>query len=110
MLSYYAERLVGRDLVAMIASNASPWVAPEGGAEGRYGTNPICFGFPSVDDPVIWDIGTSAIIYAQVVEALRLGKSLPAGQTLDVAGEPTTDPQAALSGAFMPGTGIRAAG
>src|SRR5690606_27097905 len=37
MLSYYAERIVEQDLVAMIASNASPWVAPEGGAEGRYG-------------------------------------------------------------------------
>jgi delta1-piperideine-2-carboxylate reductase len=110
MLSYYAERLVGRDLVAMIASNASPWVAPEGGAEGRYGTNPICFGFPSADDPVIWDIGTSAIIYAQVVEALRFGSQLPAGLALDAAGQLTTDPQAALSGAFMPWGGHRGSG
>ena len=30
------------------------------------GTNPICFGFPSASDPVILDIGTSAIIHADL--------------------------------------------
>lgn len=110
MLSYYAERIVSHGLVTMIASNASPWVAPEGGAEGRYGTNPICFGFPSVVEPVIWDIGTSAIIYAQIVEALRLGKPLPEGLAIDAAGILTTDPAAALSGAFMPWGGHRGSG
>lgn len=110
MLSYYAERIAAADLVAMIASNASPWVAPEGGSEGRYGTNPICFGFPSADEPVIWDIGTSAIIHAQVVEALRLGKPLPEGLALDAAGAMTIDPQAALNGAFMPWGGHKGSG
>lgn len=110
MLSYYAERIVGHGLVTMIASNASPWVAPQGGAEGRYGTNPICFGFPSTSDPVIWDIGTSAIIYAQVVEALRLGKALPEGLAIDGAGALTTDPEAALSGAFMAWGGHKGSG
>lgn len=110
MLSYYAERIVGHDLVAMLASNASPWVAPEGGAEGRYGTNPICFGFPSTAEPVIWDIGTSAIIHAQVVEAMRLGMPLPEGLAVDASGAPTIDPAAALAGAFMPWGGHRGSG
>jgi delta1-piperideine-2-carboxylate reductase len=110
MLSYYAERIVAEDLVTLIASNASPWVAPEGGAEGRYGTNPICFGFPSADESVIWDIGTSAIIHAQVVEALRLGRPLAEGLAIDAAGELTTDPASALAGAFMPWGGHRGSG
>jgi len=110
MLSYYAERVVAEDLVVMIASNASPWVAPQGGAEGVYGTNPICFGFPSTDEPVIWDIGTSAIIHAQVVEALRHGVALPENVAVDAFGAPTTDPQAALSGAFLPWGGHRGSG
>jgi delta1-piperideine-2-carboxylate reductase len=110
MLSYYAERIVAEDLVTLIASNASPWVAPEGGAEGRYGTNPICFGFPSADEPVIWDIGTSAIIHAQVIEALRLGRPLPEGLAINAAGELTTDPASALAGAFMPWGGHRGSG
>ena len=60
----------------MIASNASPWVAPYGATEGRLGTNPICFGFPSADEPIILDIGTSAIAHAEVVLARRLGNDL----------------------------------
>jgi LDH2 family malate/lactate/ureidoglycolate dehydrogenase len=35
MLSYYAEMAATRGLVSMIASNASPWVAPHGATEGR---------------------------------------------------------------------------
>jgi len=80
MLSYYAERIAGHDLVSMIASNASPWVAPFGGTKGRFGTNPICYGFPTAEgDPIIWDIGTSKIMHAEVLLARRLGRELPEG-------------------------------
>src|ERR1700689_202312 len=74
MLSYYAEMAAARGLVSIIASNASPWVAPHGATEGRMGTNPICFGFPSADEAIIFDIGTSAIIHAEVTLASRLRK------------------------------------
>lgn len=100
MLSYYAEMAARQGLVSMIASNTSPWVAPHGASEARYGTNPICFGFPSAADPVIWDIGTSAIIHAEVTLAGRLGRQLPEGVAFDRDGEPTPDPAAALDGAF----------
>src|SRR6204780_2058835 len=74
MLSHYAELAAARGLVSMIAANPSPWVAPHGDTEGRMGSNPICFGFPSADDPIILDIGTSAIIHAEVTLASRLRK------------------------------------
>jgi LDH2 family malate/lactate/ureidoglycolate dehydrogenase len=110
MLSYYAEIAVAQDLVVMLASNASPWVAPHGGTEGRFGTNPICFGFPSNRQPVIWDIGTSSIIHAQVKLAQRLGESLPPGVAFDHDGQPTQDPDAALGGAFAPWGGHKGSG
>lgn len=110
MLSFYAEQLCARGLVAMIYSNATPWVAPHGGTEGRFGTNPVCFGFPCGDEPVIWDIGTSEIIHAQVVLARRLGQKLPEGVAFDADGAPTTDPDAALRGAFAPWGGHRGSG
>src|ERR1700734_3401061 len=100
MLSYYAEMAAARGLVSIIASNASPWVAPHGATEGRLGTNPICFGFPSADEPVIWDVGTSAIIHAEATLAQRLGQLLPEGVAFDREGHPTRDPAAALAGAF----------
>jgi LDH2 family malate/lactate/ureidoglycolate dehydrogenase len=110
MLSYYAEIVAARGLVSMIASNASPWVAPHGATEGRLGTNPICFGFPSADEPVIWDVGTSAIIHAEVTLARRLGQQLPAGVAFDHNGQPTRDPAAALAGAFAAWGGHKGSG
>jgi len=110
MLSWYAEIAAARGLVSMIASNASPWVAPHGATEGRFGTNPICFGFPSADEPVIWDIGTSAIIHAEATLAKRLGQPLPEGVAFDRDGEPTRDPAAALAGAFAAWGGHKGSG
>jgi len=110
MLSYYAEMAVANDLVVMLASNASPWVAPHGGTEGRFGTNPICFGFPSNRQPVIWDIGTSSIIHAQVKLAQRVGEALPPGVAFDSAGRETRDPSAALAGALAPWGGHKGSG
>ena len=110
MLSWFAEMAAARGLVSMSASNATAWVAPHGGTEGRFGTNPICFGFPSTGDPVIWDIGTSAIMHAEVVLAGRLGTPLPDGVAFDADGSPTTDPAAALSGAFAPWGGHKGSG
>jgi delta1-piperideine-2-carboxylate reductase len=110
MLSYYAEMAAARGLVSMIASNASPWVAPYGATEGRLGTNPICFGFPSADEPIILDIGTSAIAHAEVLLARRLGNELPEGVAFDRDGLETRDPAAALAGAFATWSGHRGSG
>ena len=110
MLSYYAEMATARGLVSIIASNASPWVAPHGATEGRFGTNPICVGFPSIDEPVIWDIGTSAIMHAEVKLADRLGQQLPDGVAFDATGQPTRDPMAALGGAFAAWGGHKGSG
>jgi LDH2 family malate/lactate/ureidoglycolate dehydrogenase len=110
MLSYYAEMAATRGLVSVIASNASPWVAPHGATEGRFGTNPICFGFPSADQPIIWDVGTSAIIHAEVTLARRLGQQLPADVAFDADGHPTRDPGAALAGAFAAWGGHKGSG
>ncbi len=110
MLSYYAEMAAARGLVSMIASNASPWVAPHGATEGRLGTNPICFGFPSADEPIILDIGTSAIIHAEATLARRLGNELPENVAFDRDGQPTRDPSAALAGAFAVWGGHKGSG
>lgn len=110
MLSYYAEMATKKGLVSLIASNASPWVAPHGSTEGRFGTNPICVGFPSADEPVIWDIGTSAIMHAEVKLADALGRQLPEGVAFDASGHSTRDPVAALEGAFAAWGGHKGSG
>jgi LDH2 family malate/lactate/ureidoglycolate dehydrogenase len=110
MLSYYAEMAAARGLVSIIASNASPWVAPYGATEGLLGTNPICFGFPSADDPIIFDVGTSAIMHAEVTLARRLANELPENVAFDANGLPTRDPASALAGAFAAWGGHKGSG
>jgi LDH2 family malate/lactate/ureidoglycolate dehydrogenase len=110
MLSYYAEMVVAQGLVAMIASNASAWVAPHGATESRFGTNPICFGFPGKDAPVIWDIGTSIIIHADAMLARRLGQPIRAGVAYGPTGEATTNPAEALAGALVAWGGAKGSG
>jgi len=110
MLSYFSEIAAARGMVTIIASNATPWVAPHGAVDGRFGTNPVCFGFPSEGDPVIWDIGTSSIMHAEVMLARRLGQKIGDGLAFDATGNPTQDPEAALEGAFTPWGGHKGAG
>jgi LDH2 family malate/lactate/ureidoglycolate dehydrogenase len=110
MLSYYAEMAVAAGKVVMIASNATAWVAPHAATEGRFGTNPMCFGFPGKENPVIWDIGTSIIIHADAMLANRLGQPIAEGVAYDSKGHMTTDPKEALSGALMAWGGAKGSG
>lgn len=110
MLSYYAELAVAQDLVVLVASNGTPRVAPYGGTERRYGTNPICFGFPGTTDAVVWDISTSALNHAGVMLDRRLGRQLEEGSAFDSQGRPTTDPVQALAGVFAAWGGHRGSG
>ncbi len=100
MFAYYMEMATREHLVAMAFGNASPRVAPYGSTEGRFGTNPMAIGVPSTADPIIWDIGTSAIMAGEVALAQRMGKELPAGVAFDRDGNPTRDPMKAGEGAY----------
>lgn len=100
MFSYYLEMVTRAGFAGMIAGSGGQRVAPHGGTEPRWSTNPIAFGFPAEGTPVIWDIGTSAIMLGEAMLASRLGKPLPEGVAFDVDGHPTRDADAALAGAF----------
>jgi delta1-piperideine-2-carboxylate reductase len=110
MLSYYAEMAASEDLVSVTASNCTPWVAPEGGYKPMFGTNPFCVGFPSSSTPVIYDIGTSKIIHADVMLAKRLGRDLPPDTAFNNHGETTMNPQEVLEGALAVWGGPRGSG
>jgi LDH2 family malate/lactate/ureidoglycolate dehydrogenase len=98
-------------LVAMAIGNGPAVVAPEGAIDPRLGTNPIAFGFPSDSgDPVIWDIGTCAIMHGEVLLHRRLGEPLPEAVATDKDGAPTRDPTAALAGAIRTWGGHRGSG
>lgn len=97
MFSYYLERITKTGFAGLVAGSGLGMVAPHGGTEGRFGTNPIAFGFPSDAAPIIWDIGTSSVMLGEVILKMRLNELLPEGQAYDAAGKPTRDPVAALA-------------
>ena len=106
-LAYYVERAARQGYVAMHATNTTARVAPYGGIDRLMGTNPIAIAFPSEDDPLIIDIGTSSTTWGDVVLAKTKGEPLPEGVAVDPQGRPTVDPGAALEGAFLPWGGQR---
>lgn len=107
--AYYVERAARAGLIAIHTTNTTARVAPFGGADRLMGTNPFAIAFPGEADPVVIDIGTSAITWGDVALARAKGEPLPAAVAVAPDGQPTTDPQSALDGAFLPWGGQRGA-
>ncbi|OAA66594.1 Malate/L-lactate dehydrogenase [Niveomyces insectorum RCEF 264] len=101
MLSYYAELCTAQDLVCLVFASSIPGIAPHGSFSRRFGTNPVCIGFPSSTQPVIWDIATSKITYAQLGLAHMLHAPLPPDTAYTADGEPTQDTAAAFQGGSL---------
>jgi uncharacterized oxidoreductase len=74
-----------------------PIVAPFGGRDGRFGTNPFAVGIPVVGrDPFVLDFATSVIAQGKARIAFNKGERLPPGQVLDRGGNPSDDPANAV--------------
>lgn len=101
-ISYYAQEMTDHDLIGMVFAGSPGGVAPFGSVDPLLGTNPVAFGFPTMDDPVIFDMATSAITWYGLVRAQTLGGELPEGLAIDKDGNPTTDPSQAMQGAILP--------
>jgi prepilin-type N-terminal cleavage/methylation domain-containing protein len=71
MYAHYLEIAANEGMIAMVMGSSAPRVAPHGSSEGRFGTNPIGFGFPADGQPIILDLGTSITPIAEVVLAGR---------------------------------------
>jgi LDH2 family malate/lactate/ureidoglycolate dehydrogenase len=100
--AYYVEMIAKADLVGIHTASATRFVAPLGGTRPVLGTNPIAFGLPTSQGPVVFDMGTSAFMMTELVLRERLGQTLPEGVALGPDGEPTRDPTAARLGALLP--------
>ncbi len=102
-LSFYTEMMARQGLVAMMSCNAAPAMAPWGGAEAFTGTNPIAIGVYTGKDLLFSaDMATSVVARGKIRNAIKAGKPIPADWALDAAGNPTTDPVAAMEGTLLP--------
>ena len=94
-IGHFAEMAVAQGLVSIHFVNVQsrPVVAPWGGGDGRYGTNPFCAGIPlSGRDPFVLDFATSRVAQGKMRVAHNEGRRVEPGYLIDEAGRPTTDP------------------
>ena len=94
-IGHYAEMAVAQGLVSIHFVNvlSRPIVAPYGGGDGRFGTNPCCIGIPLRGrEPFVLDFATSRVAQGKMRVAHNKGERVPEGTLIDEHGRPTTDP------------------
>ncbi|MCX5576706.1 Ldh family oxidoreductase [Kaistia terrae] len=97
------EALTEHGLAGIVMCPSYSSVAPMGGNKPLLGTNPFAFGWPRRDKPpYVFDFATSVAARGEIELHRRAGKPLPEGWAIDAAGQPTTNPDAALAGAMLP--------
>lgn len=97
-----AQMLASEGLVAMAFVSSVPFVAPAGGTNKFFGTNPMAFAWPRVGKPpMVWDQASSAMARGEIQLAQRDGHAIGDGVGIDSSGAPTTDPAEILSGAQL---------
>lgn len=94
-IGQWAEQAVAAGLASVhfVNSVSQPIVAPHGGRQARFVTNPFAVGVPVPGrEPFVLDFATSAIAMGKVRVAHNKGVEVPAGALIDADGMPTQDP------------------
>lgn len=92
----WAELAVAKGLISLHFVNviSRGIVAPYGGADARFGTNPFTAGIPLKGrEPMILDFATSVIAQGKTRVAHNKGESVPPDHLIDDHGRPTTNPR-----------------
>jgi uncharacterized oxidoreductase len=99
----WAEQATRAGLVSLHFVNviARSIVAPYGGADARFGTNPFAAGIPLTGSkPVILDFATSVMAQGKTRVAFNKGELLPPDSLLDDQGRPTREPRFGVNPPF----------
>lgn len=103
VLGQPVERLARRGLIGLMMANSPKAIAPWGGKDGLFGTNPIAFACPRPQgNPLVIDLSLSKVARGKVMVAAQRHEPIPDDWALDADGRPTTDPEAALAGTMVP--------
>jgi LDH2 family malate/lactate/ureidoglycolate dehydrogenase len=107
---YFAEAAARQGFIAIVTTNSAARMAPWGGKEAAFGTNPLAVGVPGELEPIVLDMSTSAAALGKIVLAEKAGTSIPENWAQDREGRPTTDPKLALEGSLTPIAGPKGSG
>jgi L-2-hydroxycarboxylate dehydrogenase (NAD+) len=108
-IGYYANQIAQAGYIGLVFSGSGEYMAMYGSYQPIFGTNPLAFGIPTLDKPIVFDMATASIARFGIVEAKTAGRSIPEGVAYDNKGQLTTDPSAALGGAIRAFGGYKGA-
>jgi LDH2 family malate/lactate/ureidoglycolate dehydrogenase len=107
-MAYYSLLMAQAGLIGLTATNAPAQMAPYGGKEAFFGTNPFSLAAPGgKEPPFVFDMATSQVARGKIINAAREGKPIPEGWAITRDGLPTTDSKAALAGFVVPVGGAK---
>jgi len=95
-IGQWAEQAVAAGLVSLHFTNviSRSIVAPYGGADARFGTNPMTVGIPIPNEPpFILDMATSAVAQGKIRVAHNKREKVSPEWLIDDKGNPTPDPK-----------------
>ena len=102
-LSVQVEKIAAAGMIGLMVANTPKAIAPWGGRDPLFGTNPIAFATPRENGPpLVIDLSLSVVARGKVMNAQKSGGEIPLGWAFDKDGQPTTDPEAALDGSMQP--------
>lgn len=103
ILAFYTQMAAEEGMIGILMCNAAPSMAPWGGVDPLFGTNPLSIAVPGDSEgSIILDMSSSVVARGKIRKAQRMKESIPLGWALDETGTPTTDPGAALKGTLLP--------
>ena len=102
-LGYYTLMAAAEGMIGICATNAASSVAPWGGTEPFFGSNPFSVAAPVANGvPIVLDMSASVVARGKIRRAQRLNENIPLGWAIDETGASTTDPAEALKGTLLP--------
>jgi ureidoglycolate dehydrogenase (NAD+) len=97
-MGLYTRTAARAKLLGIAMTHSSSVVAPHGGKDKFFGTNPLSIAFPRArGEPICLDMATAQVAWNKVLNARIENVPLEPGLTIDAAGEPTTDPHRAAA-------------
>lgn len=109
--AYWTMMALKHGMIGFSAVNAPATLAPTGGRQPMFGTNPFAIAIPAGKDiPFVLDMATTVVARGRIILYAKQEKELEPGWAFDAMGRPTTDPHVALKGLLAPMAGYKGYG
>ncbi|MGI6038185.1 MAG: Ldh family oxidoreductase [Limnochordia bacterium] len=101
--AYYTLQALRQGMIGIAISNAPPSIAPWGGVDPKFGTNPLSIAVPAGSHPpLVLDMAVSVVARGKIILAAKQGLPIPEGWAITKDGRPTTDANEAMEGTSLP--------